>query len=83
MNSLLALLAPGEVGEVNEAVNAALQADEHAEVRDRLDLALDAVTLLVGLIELFPRIDLALLHAEADAATLFVDIENHDLDLIA
>ncbi len=28
---------PGQVGQVNQAVDAAFQADEHAEVGDRLD----------------------------------------------
>ena len=33
--------------------------------------------------EIIPRICLALLHTEADTATLFVDFQNHDLDFIA
>ena len=57
--------------------------DEHAEVGDRLDLARDLVALLVVLAELHPRIRLALLEAERDAAALFVDVEHHDLDLVA
>ena len=74
---------PGKVGEVNQTVDAAGQADEHAEVGDRLDLTGDLVALLVGLSEVFPRIRLALLHAEGDAAAFFVDVENHDFDFVA
>ena len=43
----------------------------------------DLVALLVVLAELHPRIRLALLEAERDAAALLVDVEHHDLDLVA
>ena len=33
--------------------------------------------------ELFPRVGLAPLHAQADAALVLVDLEHHDLDLVA
>ena len=33
--------------------------------------------------ELFPRVGHALLHPERDAAALLVDLEDHDLDLVA
>ena len=68
---------------MHQAVDAGGQADEHAEVGDRLDGALDAVAALHGGRELFPRIGLALLHAQADAALVFVDLEDHDFDFIA
>ena len=68
---------------MDETVNAARETDEHTEVGDGLDLAGDLVALLVGLGEVFPRIRLALLHAEGDAAAFFVDVENHDFDFIA
>ena len=59
------------------------QADEHAEVGDRLDLARRPCRPVVVLGELLPRIRLALLEAERDAATLFVDVQHHDLDFLA
>src|SRR5688572_13756346 len=68
---------------MHEAVDATRQTDEHAEVRDRLDLAGDLVALLVVLAELDPRVRFALLQAERDTATLLVDVEDHDLDLVA
>ena len=68
---------------MNQTVNTAGQADEHAEVGDRLNLALDLVALLEALVEFFPGVRLALLHAEADATTVFVDVKNHDFDFFA
>src|SRR5690606_16383330 len=74
---------PGQVGQVHQAVDAAGQADEHAEVGDRLDRARDLVALAMVVGELFPRVGAALLHAQRDAATLLVDLQDHDLDLVA
>ena len=68
---------------MHEAVDAARQADEHAEVGDRLDLARHLVALLVVHRELVPRVRHALLHAERDAAAVLVDLEDHHLDLVA
>ena len=47
---------PGDVGQMDETIDAAIQTDEDAEVGDRLDLAGDLVALLVDRGELFPRI---------------------------
>src|SRR5690606_4711800 len=74
---------PGQVGQVNQAVDAARQADEHAEVGDRLDRAANLVTTLVVDRELFPRVCAALFHAQRDTATVFVDLKDHDFDFIA
>src|SRR5688572_5061346 len=83
LDRLLARRLPGEVGEVHQAVDVARQADEHAEIGDRLDHALHLVALLVVHGELFPRVRHALLHAERDAAAVLVDLEDHHLDLVA
>ena len=80
---LLAGLVPGDVGQMHQAVDTAVQTDEDAEVGDGLDLAGDVVALLVGDGELVPGIHGALLDAERDAATLLVDVQHHDLDLVA
>src|SRR5687768_14385262 len=74
---------PAEVGQVDETIDAAVQADEDAEVGDRLDLAGHLVVLLVDGREGFPRVAGDLLHAQRDAATLFVHVEDHDLDFVA
>ncbi|ABA50251.1 hypothetical protein BURPS1710b_2994 [Burkholderia pseudomallei 1710b] len=82
-DSLFAGFAPRQVRQVDEAVDAARQADEHAEIGDRLDRARDLVALLEVAAEVVPRIRLALLHAEADTTTIFVDLEHHDFDFVA
>ncbi len=55
---------PGEVGQVHQAVDAAGQADEQAEVGDGTDLAADLVAAVGVVGELAPRVRLALLDAE-------------------
>src|SRR5690606_20999856 len=72
--------APGEVGQVNQAVDATRQADEHTKVSDRLDGAANFIAPLEVNRELFPWIRAALLHAKRDAATVFVDFQDHDFD---
>ena len=67
---------------MHQSVDAAGQTDEDAEVGDGLDEALRLVHLLVVDCELVPRIGHALLHAQRDTAPLFVDFQNHHLDLI-
>ena len=82
-DSFFAGLVPGQVGQVHQTVDATRQADEHAEVGDGLDGALHAVVAAVVLGELLPRVGVRLLHAQRDAATILVDLQNHDLDLVA
>src|SRR5690606_24559159 len=82
-NSFFARIGPGQVGKVNQAVDTARQADKYAEVGDGLDGATDLVAALEVDRELFPRVGTALLHAQRDTATVFVDFENHDFDLFA
>src|SRR5216684_1305633 len=82
-NRLLARLAPIEVGQMDHAVDVAGQADEEAELGDVLDLALELAADRVFLDERAPRIGQGLLEAEADAPLLRIDIEHHDLDLLA
>src|SRR5690606_175892 len=72
-----------DVRQVHQAVDAAFQADEDAEVGDRLDLALDLVALLVDRGEGLPRVGGDLLDAQRDAAALLVHVQDHDLDLVA
>src|SRR5690606_31438076 len=80
---VLAVGVPAHVRQVHQAVDAAVQADEHAEVGDRLDLALDLVALLVDRGEGLPRVGGDLLHAQRDAAALLVHVQDHDLDVVA
>src|SRR5690606_5275669 len=82
-NGFFAGLAPGQVGQVHQAVDAARQTDEHTEVGDRLDRAVNLVAALEVDRELFPRILTALLHAQRNTTTVFVDFQNHDFDFFA
>ena len=68
---------------MHQTVDVAFQADEDTEIGDRLDGAGDLVALAVLGGKGVPGVLLALLDAEGDAATLFVDIQHHDLDLVA
>ena len=77
---VLDLVGPGDVGHVDEAVDALLDADEETEVRDVADLAAHHGADRVALLEQLPRVGLDLLHAERDALGLDVDVEDHGLD---
>ncbi len=68
---------------MHQAVNTSSQADEHAEVGDGFDRALDAVATFGVDGKLLPRVGLALLHTQGDATFVFVDFQNHDFDFIA
>ena len=62
---------------MNQAVDAAVRADEDTEVSDRLDFTFNTVALVVGFRELLPWVRFALLQTQGDTTTLFVDIQNH------
>src|SRR5580698_3452432 len=64
---------PGDIRQMHEAVDAARESDEDAEIGDGLDLSRHLVAAVVVLGELLPRIGLALLDAQADAPPLLVD----------
>src|SRR4029079_15634421 len=79
---LFAGLVPVEVGEVDHAVDVAVEADEEAELGLVLDLALDrrAGRILGG--KGLPRIGERLLEAERDAPLHRIDLEDHHLNLL-
>ena len=68
---------------MHHAVDAAVEADEQAELGDVADRAFDYRALRVRGQEDLPRIVLGLLQAERDAPLLGVDLENLHLDLLA
>ena len=82
VDDLLARTVPVEIGEVDHAVDIALEADEQAELGLVLDLALDhrAGRMLLG--EGLPRVLQGLLEAERDAALDRIDLEHLHLDLL-
>lgn len=77
------LLGPAEVGDVDQAVNALLDLDEHAEVSEVAHLGGVAAADGVFLLDVLPGILLELLEAEAHLALLAVERQNHGLDLVA
>ena len=75
-------LAPGQVADVDQPVDAVLDAHEDAEVGDVADLALEHRADRVLLLDEIPGVVLELLHAEADALLLQVDVQDDRLDLL-
>src|SRR5690606_38356037 len=82
-NSFFASLVPADVRQVNQTIDATVQADEDTEVCDGLDLAGDTVALVEVAGEIFPRVGNALLDTQGDTTTLFVDIQNHHFNFVA
>ena len=68
---------------MDQALDARLELDEGAVVRERDDLALDALADRVAHRRVDPRIGLDLLEAERHALALGVELEHLDLDLVA
>src|SRR5690606_30798253 len=81
-NGFFASLGPGQVGQVNQTVDAARQTNKHAEVGDGLDATANLVAALEVDGEIFPWVGTALLHAQGDTTTIFVDFQNHDFDFL-
>jgi hypothetical protein len=77
------LLGPAHLADVNQALDARLQLDEGAVVGDVGDAALElgAHRILGG--DALPGIGLELLHAEADALRLGIDLDDLHLDGLA
>src|SRR6185437_3896260 len=68
---------------MHQTVDVARQADEDAEVGDRLDLPRNVIAAIVVLGKFLPGVGLALLQAQRDTTALLVDIEHHDLHFLA
>jgi hypothetical protein len=77
------LLGPAHLGDVHQALDAVLELHEGAVVGDVGDPALDVAADRVLGLDALPRIALELLHAEADALGLGVDLDDLDLDRLA
>ena len=72
-----------DLGDVDEPVDAVLQFNEGAERGHLGDLALHDVPDLEEAVDVGPGIDGQLLHSEADALLLRVDVEHDRVDLVA
>src|SRR5579883_1807373 len=83
VEGVLAGPVPVDVGQMHHAVDIARKADEQPKFGNVADLALDhaAHRMLFG--KGLPRVGERLFEPETDAPLLRVDIEHHDLDLLA
>ncbi len=68
---------------MDHALDAFLELDEGAVVGHADDLAADNGADRIALLDGVPRVGRFLLEAEADALALRIEIENHDLDVVA
>src|SRR3954451_9724415 len=82
VDHLLARLLPVEVGEMDHAVDVALEAQEQTEFGLVLDLALDRRTGRVTFDEDLPRVAHGLLEAERDAALDGIDFQHLHFDFL-
>src|SRR5690606_10238852 len=82
LDRILAALVPGQVRQVNHAVDVAFQTHEQTEFGDVLDLALDGRAGGVGFGKDFPRVAHGLFQTQRHAALLLVDLQHHHVDLL-
>ena len=73
-------MALGQLGHVDQTLNAVLDADESAERNELGDLARNNLTNLVQTGERLPRILLGRLERQRDALTIHVDVQHLDSD---
>ena len=83
MYGFFAGFVPGDVGQVNQAVDVVVQTNEDTEIGDRFDGAGDLVIFVELIGEVFLRVGLALLDIQGDTMTFFVDVQNHDFHFVA
>src|SRR5437660_5292881 len=74
---------PGEFGDVDETFDTGLEFDECAIRHQIDDLAFDLRAHRIFLFDVVPGIGELLLKAETDALFLAVDVENHNVDVLA
>jgi len=76
-------VALGQLGDVDQALDAVLDADEGAEGDQLGDLAGNNLADGVGAGEGLPRVLLGRLERQGDALTIEVDVQDLDRDLVA
>src|SRR3954452_6747527 len=76
-------VALGQLGDVDQALDALLDADERAEGHQLGDLARHDLTDLVGAGEVLPGVLLRRLERQRDTLAVHVDVEHLDGDLVA
>ena len=68
---------------MHQTVDIAGQADKHAEIGNGFNRAFDFVAFFEVGFKILPWVWLALFHAQADAAFVFVDVQNHHFHFVA
>ena len=68
---------------MHQSVNATFKSNEDTEVGDGLNVTGNLFVLTMADAELFPWIRSALLDTQGDTTTIFVDVQNHHLGLVA
>src|SRR4030095_6053462 len=76
-------LGPRKFGDVDESFDTGFDFDEGTVRQWVVNLALDLRAGRKALFDLVPGIVLGLLEAEGDALLVLVDIENHEVELLA
>ena len=76
-------VAVGDIGGAHQALNLAGQFNKQTVLVDGAHDALDFVALAVGGGEILPRILLALLHAQRNAAAVAVYFQHHHFNFVA
>src|ERR1035437_2860815 len=76
-------VALGQLGDVDQALDAIVYTDEGTERNQLGDLARDDLTDRVGACEVLPRVFLGRLQGQRDALAVHVDVEHLDGDLLA
>src|SRR5947209_3018211 len=77
------LLGPRHLRDMNETLDAGLELHERAVIGDVGDPALESRADRILRFDALPRVFLQLLHAERDAVSLVVDLDDLDLHLLA
>ncbi len=76
-------MALGQLGDVDQALDALVHADERTERNQLRDLTRNDLADLVGTGELLPRVLLGRLQRQGDTLAVHVDVEDLDGDLLA
>jgi len=79
---MLNTLGPGNVGNVNQAVDPFIDPDEYAEVGDVLDLAGNGRAHRILLSDDIPRVGFELFHPERNALVFRIDAEHHGFHFV-
>src|ERR1017187_1237093 len=79
---MLDMLRPCHFADVNEAFDTLFEFDERTVVGHRDDLSCNALTYVITLLYVCPRVRRKLLHSEGDALLVVVVIEHYDGDYL-